>query len=139
MGWLISFIYIFFIYGASVIITQGIGPKNILLKLRAWAESVGPNFGLLFRCMLCMPTNLGILFSLLFWFIFPSIPLTPGAVLFYYVQHVWWVGLLTALVDGCICAGISHFIWNLDDFIDKSTPGTYEVVEEEDVKQILND
>ena len=139
MEWLICIIYIFFVYGCSVIITQGIGPKEIFLRLRVWAESVGPNFGLLFRCMLCMPTNLGILFSIIFWFLFPSVVLTPGAVLLSGLTHSWYVGLLASFIDGCVCAGISHFIWNLDDFIDKSTPNQYIVEENGDVREVLED
>ena len=65
MVWFIILAYTFFVYGMSVIFTQSIGPFNIFFRLRMWAESVGPNFGLLFKCMTCFPTNVGWVFSLL--------------------------------------------------------------------------
>ena len=73
---LISYEFTFFVYGMSVIFTQSIGPFNIFFRLRAWAERVGPNFGLLFKCMTCFPTNVGWVFSLFNWFVIPTIPIS---------------------------------------------------------------
>lgn len=117
MMWFTSIMYILFAYGISVIITQGIGPANIFIRTRIWAESVGPNFGLLFRCMLCMPTNVGIVFSLFNWFLVP-VAITPFNIILG-GTGLWW---LAAIMDGCLTGGICHFLWNIDDYIDKITP-----------------
>ncbi len=117
MSWFIFVMYVLFAYGLSVIITQSIGPANIFIRLRIWAESVGSNFGLLFKCMLCMPTNVGIFFSLFNWFLLP-VAISPFNMILA-GTNLWW---LAAIMDGCLTGGICHFLWNLDDYIDKITP-----------------
>ena len=117
MSWFILICYIFFVYGMSVIITQSIGPANIFFRLRMWAEIVGPNFGLLFRCMLCMPTNVGWVFSLFNWFLLP-IPISPFNMILW-GTNLWWLAMI---LDACFAGGVCHILWNIDDFIDKSTP-----------------
>lgn len=117
MTWFILICYIFFTYGMSVIITQGIGPMNIFLRLRIWAESIGPNFGMLFKCMLCMPTNIGWVFSLFNWFLLP-IPISPFNIILD-GTNLWWLAMI---LDGCFTGGICHLLWNIDDYIDKNTP-----------------
>ena len=118
MDWLILFAYTFFVYGMSVIFTQSIGPFNIFFRLRAWAERVGPNFGLLFKCMTCFPTNVGWVFSLFNWFVIPTIPISPFNMAFHGTD-LWWVAMI---LDACYCAGICHLLWTIDDYIDKNTP-----------------
>lgn len=117
MSWFILVCYIFFVYGMSVIITQGIGPKNIFFRLRLWAESIGPNFGLLFKCMLCMPTNIGWVFSLFNWFLLP-IPISPFNMILC-GTNLWWLAMI---LDACFAGGVCHLLWNIDDYIDKNTP-----------------
>lgn len=117
-NWFILFIYTFFVYGMSVIITQGMGPKNIFFRLRMWANNIGPNFGLLFKCMLCMPTNVGWVFSLFDWFIIKNVAISPFNLLFN-GTNLWWLAMI---LDACYAGGICHILWNIDDFIDKNTP-----------------
>ena len=117
-------------YGFSVIVTQGIGPFNIFFRLRLWAEGIGDNFGYLFKCMLCFPTNLGIVLSLLNWFLLPSLGLTPFNIIFS-DYHEWYMCFPAALFDGCLTGGICRTLWNIDDFIDKSTP-IFEETDEDD-------
>ena len=119
--WFILFCYVMFCYGCSEIFTHGIGPKNIFVRIRVWAENIGPNFGLLFRCMLCFPTNLGILMSILDWFFIP-IEITPFNMMFADYLSNWWLLIPTAIMDGCLTGGICSFIYNVYDYIDKSTP-----------------
>ena len=118
MNWFIVFVYTFFVYGISVLFTQAIGPFNIFFRLRLWAESIGSNFGLLFKCMTCFPTNVGWVFSLFNWFLVPNVPISP----FNIVLHgtgLWWLAMI---LDACYCAGVCHILWNIDDYIDKNTP-----------------
>lgn len=121
MKWFFLFCYLFFAYGCSLIVTNGVGPKNIFIRLRAWAENVGPNFGLLFRCMMCFPCNLGIVFSLLNWFLIP-VSITPFNMIFADYHSIWYLSILAAIMDGCLTSGICHIIYNIEDYIDKSTP-----------------
>lgn len=130
MKWFILICYILMTYGFSVIVTQGIGPFNIFFRLRLWAEGIGDNFGYLFKCMLCFPTNLGIVLSLLNWFLLPSLGLTPFNIIFS-DYHEWYMCFPAALFDGCLTGGICRTLWNIDDFIDKSTP-IFEETDEDD-------
>ena len=134
-SWFILIAYILFAYGMSVIVTQGIGPFNIFFRLRTWADSVSDNFGMLFRCMLCYPTNLGIVFSLVNWFLLP-IAITPFNMLFEGHESMWWIA---AIMDGCLTGGVCHFIWNVDDYFSKNVPVEYEEDNQEDTKILLND
>ena len=127
MSWFILFCYIFFLYGMSVIITKSVGPANIFFRLRMWAESIGPNFGLLFRCMLCMPTNIGWVFSLFNWFLLP-IPISPFNMILC-GTNLWWLAMI---LDACFAGGVCHILWNIDDYIDKNTPIFEDEIEKTD-------
>jgi hypothetical protein len=41
-------------------------------------------------------------------------------------------------MDACLTGGICHFIWNVDDYVDKSTPVFEDEADPED-RIILND
>lgn len=120
-SWFILICYILAIYGFSDIVTQSVGPGYIFVKLRAWAEHIGPNFGMLFRCMWCFPTNAGIFFSLFNWFFLP-VYISPFNMVFANYHGLWYMSLVTALLDGCFTGAICALIFNLYDYIDKSTP-----------------
>lgn len=122
MEWFIFVCYILMTYGFSVIVTHGIGPFNIFFRLRLWAEEISDNFGMLFKCMLCFPTNLGIVLSLLNWFLLPNFGITPFNIIFDAIHWPWYLCFVAALFDGCLTGGVCAFIWNIDDYIDKSTP-----------------
>ena len=118
MDWFILFAYVFFIYGLDVTFIKSLGPWNIFFRLRMWANRVSPGFGQIFRCPICLGTNAGILFSILNWFVFPKMPLSPFNMILC-GTGLWW---LAAIMDGIFCAGISYTMWNINDYIDKSTP-----------------
>lgn len=122
MSWFILVIYTIACYGMTYMVTQSYGPKNIFVKLRVWADNVGPNFGMLFKCPLCFPANIGWVCSLINWFFVPEIGLTPfNMILSNY--HDNWILLIVALIgDCCYTGGICKVIYNIDDYIDKSTP-----------------
>ena len=118
MTWLIIFAYTFFVYGISVLFTQSYGPANIFFRLRVWAGKVGDNFVMLFKCMTCFPTNVGWVFSLFDWFLVPGVAISPFNMILG-GTGLWWLAMI---LDACYCAGTCHLLWNIDDFIDKSTP-----------------
>ena len=117
MNWFIVFCYVIFAYGVTIIFTQGIGPFNVFFRLRLWAKNIGDNFGLLFSCPLCFSTNLGWLFSIFNWFILP-INISPFNIILNNT-NLWWLALI---MDACFTGAICKFIYNIDDYIDKSTP-----------------
>lgn len=126
MSWFILFAYTAFVYGISILFTQSIGPGAIFFRLRRWANKVGDNFGLLFRCMTCFPTNVGWIFSLFDWFLIKDVAISPFNMIFA-GTNLWWLAMI---LDACYCAGVCHFVANLDDFIDKSTPVVFEESED---------
>ena len=117
MNWFIFVCYIFFTYGLTVFFTHSLGPWNIFLKIRIWADSVGDNFGLLFKCQTCFPANVGWIFSLFNWFCLP-IAISPFNIIFH-GTNLWW---LAAIMDCGLTSAICRLLWNIDDFIDKNTP-----------------
>lgn len=133
-NWLILLIYTFACYGFTYMVTQSVGPKDIFLKLRIWAEEVGPNFGLLFRCPLCLPSNLGWVLAILNWFILPSVAITPFNMILQGVHDQWWLVFVAMIGDCCFTGGVCKIIYNIDDFIDKSTPIFDEKYSDDDFK-----
>ena len=115
--WFVGVCFVLAVYGISVIITQSTGPFEVFDKIREWAEDTSDNLGLLFRCMLCMPTNVGIALSLFNWF-FIDLCVTPFNMILNGTS-LWW---LAAILDGCLAGGVCRFLWNIDDYIDKITP-----------------
>lgn len=109
--------YILFVYGASVIVTQSIGPFNIFFRLRLWADKISENFGMLFKCMLCFPTNVGIVFSLIDWLFLP-IDITPFNIILNGTD-LWWLAMI---MDGGLTGGVCLALWHIDDYVDKNTP-----------------
>lgn len=127
MCWFYLVCYILFSFGISVMVTNEIGPFNLFFRLRLWAKSIGDNFGLLFTCMFCFPTNVGIAFSLFNWFLLP-VAISPFNIILS-GTNLWW---LAAIMDGCLTGGVCQFLWNIDDLIDKSTPMEEDVLEYEE-------
>ena len=120
-NWFILVCYILALYGFSDIVTQSIGPGYIFLRIRQFAERIGPNFGMLFRCMWCFPTNAGILFSFLNWFFLP-IYISPFNMIFADYHGLWYMSLVAALLDGCFTGAVCALIFKVYDYVDKSTP-----------------
>lgn len=117
MNWFILFCYIFFAYGLTVFVTHSVGPFNIFVRLRVWADAIDENFGLLFRCQTCFPANVGWAFSLFNWFLLP-IAITPFNMILS-GTGLWW---LAAIMDCCLTSALCRLLWNIDDYIDKNTP-----------------
>lgn len=120
--WFILFIYTVACYGITYMVTQSAGPKNIFIRLRLWADNIGPNFGMLFHCPLCFPCNIGWILSILNWFILPDFAITPFNMIFLHMHEQWWLVLVAMIGDCCYTGGICKVIYNVDDYIDKSTP-----------------
>ena len=117
MMWFVLFCYTFFLYGVTIIFTQGIGPANIFFFIREIAAKIGDNVKLLVTCPLCFGTNLGWVFSLINWFFIP-VNITPFNFVFEGTS-LWWVAMI---MDAAYAGALCKIIYNIDDYIDKITP-----------------
>ena len=108
MAWFILFCYTFFLYGVTIIFTQGIGPANIFFFIREIAAKIGDNVKLLVTCPLCFGTNLGWVFSLINWFFIP-VNITPFNFVFEGTS-LWWVAMI---MDAAYAGALCKIIYNI--------------------------
>lgn len=118
MMWFKLVCYLIFIFGITVIMVQSTGPFDIFYRIRLWTEENSEKLHELVTCPLCFPTNVGIVFSLVDWFLLNG-DYSPFNIIMHDNPSLWFVA---AIMDGCLAGGFCHFVWNIDDFIDKSTP-----------------
>lgn len=122
----IIFIYIIMAYGISNIMVFGSGPFRIFERIRYWGENINEHFGSMFNCMMCLPTNLGIILSLLNWFFIP-IPFTPFNIVFSSCYGLWW---LTAILDGAFTSGAVWLINTIQEYFENKTITSGEKIED---------
>jgi hypothetical protein len=118
-NWLIVFCYSFVAYGACNVIVFGSGPFRIFERLRSLASSISEHFGLLFSCMMCLPTNFGLICSLVNWFFIP-VKFTPFCILFGDNPGLWWLAMLC---DASFTSGIVWFIHHVEEFFENIAEG----------------
>jgi hypothetical protein len=111
---LIIFCYCICAYGACNVIVYGSGPFKIFEHIRNIAMEIGTHFGSLFSCMMCLPTNFGIICSLINWF-FIDIAFTPFNILFGANPSLWWLAMLC---DGAFTSGIVWLIHHVEEFFE---------------------
>ena len=111
---LIIFCYCIVAYGISNIVVFSSGPFKIFEKIRYWSDYLDEHFGQLFSCMMCFPTNLGIVLSILNWFLIP-IAFTPFNILLGTVPALWW---LAAILDGAFTSGIVWLIHHIEEWFE---------------------
>jgi hypothetical protein len=80
---------------------------------------IGTHFGSLFSCMMCLPTNFGIIASLVNWFFIP-IAFTPFNILFGGCTGLWWLAMLC---DGAFTSGIVWIIHHVEEFFENIAEG----------------
>ena len=78
--------------------------------------------------MMCFPTNVGWIFSLFNWFVVPQVAISPFNMVLK-GTNLWWLAMI---LDACYCAATCHLLWNIDDYIDKSTPIYEDEIQDED-------
>lgn len=113
---LIVALYSIMAYGACNVIVFGSGPFRIFERIREWADDIDEHFGQLFSCMMCLPTNFGIICSLVNWFFIP-IAFTPFNILFA-GTGLWWLAMLC---DGAFTSGIVWLINTIQEYIENKT------------------
>ena len=127
-SWLIVLCYSIMAYGICNIIVFGSGPFRIFEKLRYWSDYIDEHFGQLFSCMMCLPTNLGIVLSIINWFLIP-IAFTPFNIMFSSVTSLWW---LAAICDGAFTSGIVWLIHHIEEYFENNVITSGEKVYEDD-------
>ena len=115
---LIVLCYSLMAYGACNVIVYGSGPFKIFEHIREWAASISEHFGLLFQCMMCMPTNFGLVCSLVNWFFIP-VAFTPFNIVFAGNPTLWWLAMLC---DASFTSGAVWFIHHVEEWFEKMVP-----------------
>lgn len=131
---LIIFIYCIAVYGLSNMMAFGSGPFKIFEKIREWSEYISEHFSTLFKCMMCLPANLGWICSLINWFLIPEVAITPFNIILF-GTNLWWVALIG---DCCFATGIVWLIHNVESFFESIATGTASNQEDEEDNDIIN-
>ena len=122
---LIIFLYCLVAYGACNVMVFGSGPFKIFEYIRYWSDDISEHFGQLFSCMMCLPTNFGIVCSLVNWFFIP-IAFTPFNILFA-GTGLWWLAMLC---DGAFTSGIVWLINTFQEYFENKTITSGERIDE---------
>lgn len=122
---LIILLYCIMAYGACNVIVFGSGPFKVFERIRYWSDYIDEHFGQLFSCMMCLPTNFGIICSLVNWFLIP-VAFTPFNLVFAGTS-LWWLAMLC---DGAFTSGIVWLIHTVQEYIENKTITSGERIEE---------
>lgn len=128
--WLAILIYTIAAFGFCNMVAYGSGPFRVFERLRSWAEGISEHFGLLFKCMMCLPANVGWVLSLVDWFLIKAVAFTPFNI-FLAGTGLWWLAMI---LDCCFTSGIVWLIHQLDEWFEKE-PG----VTDEDVERYMRE
>lgn len=127
---LIIFIYCIAVYGLANMIVFGSGPFRIFEHIRYITSSLSEQFGKLFQCMMCLPANIGIVASVIDWFLLKKIAITPFNIMLS-GTNLWWLAILG---DLAFASGMTWLIHNIESFFEKIGDGDT-ITEYEDVKE----
>lgn len=108
-------IYVLTTYGLSNLLVNGIGPWEILDKIRVWSMRYSPNFlGGILECMMCLPLWIGLILSIISLVLSP-VPITPFTMI---LGHKMW--LLTLVLDAAFTSGSVWFLNTIQERIEKN-------------------
>lgn len=132
---LIIFLYCMAAYGISNMVVFGSGPLRIFEHIRNISSGISSHFGTMFSCMMCFPANVGLIASLIDWFLIKNFALTPFNILLM-GTNLWWVALIA---DCCFTSGIVWIIHNVESFFESIATGTASNQEDDnDIIQLHN-
>lgn len=114
-GALIIFAYIIFLYGISWMFVFSEGPFYIFERIRDFASSISQNFGKLFSCMFCFPSNVSWIMSLIDWFLIPQVAFTPFNIILA-GTGLWWLAVIMDIGFG---GGIVWLINVLEEWLEQ--------------------
>jgi hypothetical protein len=112
-------------YGACNVMVFGSGPFRIFERIRELADDINEHLGQMFSCMMCLPTNFGIICSLVNWFLIP-IAFTPFNLVFAGTGF-WWLAMLC---DGAFTSGIVWLINTIQEYFENKTITSGERIDE---------
>lgn len=116
MDWIVIFVFSVVAYAISNHFIYAHGPMHIYDHIRCLAEKIHPNLGELFQCMICFPTWVGFMLSVLNSLFLPLISLTPGMLLMG-MYAPWWVIMV---FDGFFASGIVWLIHTAQEALERS-------------------
>ena len=123
----VIFLYSLMCYGIANAIVYYSGPWDIFTKLRSYVSD-NQKLNELFSCMFCLPTNIGIIMSILSLMFAHGTPFTPFTILFDGNANFW---PLILIFDGFYTGAIVSII---DAIVNR-----IQTQEEYNATQILND
>ena len=104
------------------------GPFYIFTRIRHLAESISEHFGKLFSCMVCFPSNLSWVMSLVDWFLVPQVAFTPFNMILA-GTGLWWLAMLMDIGFGAGAVwAIHNIIECFESVSERNNPS--EIVEE---------
>ena len=116
MDWIVIFVFSVVAYAISNHFVYAHGPMHIYDHIRCLAEKIHPNLGELFQCMICFPTWVGFILSVLNSLFLPLVSLTPGMLLMD-MYAPWWVIMV---FDGFFASGIVWLIHTAQEALERS-------------------
>lgn len=116
MDWIVIFVFSVVAYAISNHFVYAHGPMHIYDHIRCLAEKIHPNLGELFQCMICFPTWVGFMLSVLNSLFLPLVSLTPGMLLMD-MYAPWWVIMV---FDGFFASGIVWLIHTAQEALERS-------------------
>ena len=114
MTWLIIIAYIFVAFGFCNMVAFGSGPFRIFERIRDWSEGISEHFGLLFKCMMCLPANFGWIVSLIDCFLIKAAAITPFNIILA-GTGLWWLAMI---LDCCFTTGVVWLLYVLDEWLE---------------------
>lgn len=130
-------IYCLIAYGLTLLLVKGRGPFNIIGFFRDVMAAISKDFGLMFDCMLCTGTNVGLILSIIDVCI-PAIAFTPASLI---LGTYWW---LIIPFDMFLTGGVAWFINSVETWFGEKEyiiRGGHEgeMDGEPGIKELLND
>lgn len=109
-------IYCLCAYGLSNMVVYASGPFNMFTKLRENSNKYLPsNLGELFECMICFPTWVGIIMSIINIVFCPEITFTPFMLIFQDITY-WY---LIIPFDGFFTSGTVWLIHTFQEMMER--------------------
>ena len=113
---ILVFIYSICAYGISNMVVYASGPLNMFTKLREYSNKYLPsNLGELFECMICFPTWVGMILSILNIIVCPNLTITPFNLIIQDINY-WY---LIVPLDGFFTSGIVWLIHTFQEMMEK--------------------
>lgn len=106
--------FILAVYGISNMLVYAEGPFHIFDKYRKFMKTLPSNLGDSTECMICTPTIVGIVISLIDLILVPNVSFTPMSIIMGHWYYFW----LIVPLDGAIGSAGSWLIDTIQTYIE---------------------